>query len=156
VATELALKRQFAALAKSGLPVGAADFSDAHPAPIVGSDSSAWIAPSGGKVCTYLPDPVDGWGGGCYPLGSVEEGRAYTILGGGVTTSLAGSVIVAVVVPDGDPAPSVLAPDGSSRTLAVTGNIAAAIVPSADTLETGGLSINLDDTVKPAKVRWVG
>lgn len=155
VATEESLKHQFAGLGEGGLPVGSADFADAHSSAISGSTDKAWIAPSGGDVCTYLRDPANGWGGGCYSLSSVQAGDAYTILGGGVSGDLGNDVVVAVVVPEGNSAPQVVAPDGKVTTLSVAGNVAAAVVPSDDVLKTGGISVDLSATVHPAKVRWV-
>jgi hypothetical protein len=150
--TEASLKREFGAIAS---PIGEAEFDQAQSAPIAGSTHSAWIAPSGGDVCAYLPDPVNGWGGGCYSLASVESGSAYVELGGGVAGNLGDTVMVAVVVPDGFAAPRVVAPDGTARELPVAGNVAAAIVPSTDTLQTGKISVDLS-AVHPTKVRWVG
>lgn len=154
VAIENSLKREFDSGSAEGEPVASADFADAHPAPISGTASSAWIAPSGGDVCTYIPDPVNGWGGGCYPLSIVEAGEAWSILGGG-SSDMGSNVIVAVVVADGKPAPQVVAPDGTATTLSVSGNVAAALVPSDDTLKVGVKTINLQATVQPKKVRWI-
>ena len=155
VATQEDLKREFAPLAAQGMPVGAADFSSARPAPISGRSGRVWIAPSGNNVCTYIPDPVNGWGGGCYPVGTVEAGEAYSILGG-PSGSLGNDVIVAVVIADGRPAPEVVAPDGTSTPLAVISNVAAALVPADDSLKVGTKTIDLGVIVHPTKVRWVG
>ncbi|HEY4918015.1 MAG TPA: hypothetical protein VIH92_13970 [Solirubrobacteraceae bacterium] len=152
VATEQALTGEFGSIAT---PIGEADFSAAHPAPISGRSSQVWIAPSGNDVCTYIPDPVNGWGGGCYPVGTVEAGEAYSIMGG-PNAGLGDNVIVAVVVSDGGPAPQLVAPNGTTSTLAVSSNVAAALVPADDSLKVGAQTIDLSVILHPTKVRFVG
>jgi hypothetical protein len=154
-ATEQALTSEFGPMAAEGMPVGEADFSAAHPAPVVGRSSQVWIAPSGNDVCTYIPDPVNGWGGGCYPVGTVEKGEAYSIMGG-PTDGLGDNVIVAVVVADGESAPQVVAPNGTTSPLAVNSNVAAALVPAGDSLKVGAQTIDLSVILHPTKVRFVG
>lgn len=155
IVTQQDLENKFNQGADRGTPLGSADFSAARPAPIAGGEEQVWIAPSGNDVCTYIPDPVNGWGGGCSSLESVEAGDAYTMLGGDSKTSLGDNVIVAVVVADGQPAPRIVDPSGASSPIAVHSNVAAAFVPTSDSLELGTERINLAATFHPTKVRWV-
>jgi hypothetical protein len=155
VATQQALTSEFGPMAAGGLPVGQADFSAARPAPVAGRSSQVWIAPSGNDVCTYIPDPVNGWGGGCYSVGTVEQGEAYSIMGG-PNDGLGDNVIVAVVVADGGSAPQVVAPNGTTSPLAVSSNVAAALVPADDSLKVGAQTIDLSVILHPTKVRFVG
>jgi hypothetical protein len=153
-ATQQKLKSAFASAAESGLQSGLAEFSSATPAPIAGASSQVWIAPSDGAVCTYIPDPVDGWGGTCATLSTVEAGEAFSILGG-PNDDIGDTAIVAVVVADGGAAPTVVA-NGVTTALAVQNNVAAALVPTTDTLNVGRRSIPLSVMNGPTKVRRVG
>jgi hypothetical protein len=155
IATKEDLKRQFNQGTDQGNPLGMADFSAARPVPIAGTQWQVWIAPSGNEVCTYIPDPVNGWGGSCSSLASVEAGDAYTILGGGSAAALGENVIVAVIVADGQEAPRIVDPNGANSPIAVHSNVAAALVPASSSLKLGTQSINLAATVHPTKVRWM-
>lgn len=120
-----------------------ADFDLARAAPVAGGSSNVWIAPSGGDVCTFIPDPVDGYGASCAPIAAIKAGKAVTVLGGTPDTP-AESVIVAVLVPDGA-APPVVVVDGQTSTLKVTGNVAAARLPATAQVKTAAVSLDLSN-----------
>ncbi|MGH2902356.1 MAG: hypothetical protein ACRDK7_01995 [Solirubrobacteraceae bacterium] len=155
LATKQKLKSEFASAAESRLQSGLAEFSSATPAPIVGASSEAWIAPSNEGVCTYIPDPVDGWGGTCATLSTVEDGEAFSILGG-PNDNMGSNALVAVVVADGAQAPTVVTASGVTTSLAVHNNVAAALLPTTDTLQAGARSIPLSVVDGPTKTRGVG
>lgn len=123
-----------------------ADVRRSRSVPVDGYAASVWIAPSeDGSVCTFIPDPVDGWGAGCATAEEVAAGQAMTLLGGAPGTVLADSAIVAIVVPDGAASPSVRRPDGGVSTLRVDQNVAAAVVPPGALVRSGRASISVPD-----------
>jgi hypothetical protein len=147
------LKRLLASATAGGLAAGEADFSLARAAPIAGSTADAWIAPAGNGVCTYLPDPVDGYGAGCATIGEVDEGKAVSVLFGDVHN---GGVIFAAVIADGGPAPRVVHSDGSVWPLPVHSNVAAALLQPSDKVQMSGATIDLARFAqRPTKVRAV-
>ncbi len=120
-----------------------ADYAAARRAPMSGSSDDAWVAPSGDRVCVYLPDPVDGFGTTCASLADAQAGR-----GVGILTPQANSsdqhIRVAILVPDGGTAPHLITTDGTDSTLSVTNNVAAAVLgPNAAKLETAAGTLNL-------------
>jgi hypothetical protein len=134
------LRRLLSSAGADGLAVGDADFGLARAAPIAGSSADAWIAPAGNGVCTYLPDPVDGYGAGCSTIGEVKKGKAVSILFGDVP---GGAVMFSAVVADGGSEPRVIHSDGSVSLLAVRSNVAAGLLQSSDTVQTSGATIDL-------------
>jgi hypothetical protein len=148
------LKRLLAPAAADGLASGSADLELARVAPIAGTQADAWIAPAGNGICTYLPDPVDGYGAGCSTLTEIEAGTAYAVLFGDLPKE---EVMFAAVVPDGAAAPSVQLADGSVETLGVHSNVAAAILPSTATVELTGTTVSLARFTKHiTKIRAAG
>jgi hypothetical protein len=117
-----------------------ADFSLTRSAPIAGSSASAYLAPSGKKVCIVVPDPADGFAASCQTVAAIEDGR-------GVVTitppkdSARTDAIVAVAVADGDTAPTLTSASGRKIQLAVHGNLAAASASIGDQLRTEGGTI---------------
>lgn len=113
---------------------------------VEGYGASVWILPGDdGSVCTFIPDPVDGWGAGCATAEELAAGHAMTMLGGAPGTPLGDSAIVAVVVPDGYEEPTVRRPDGSLSVLTATSNVAAAVVPPGALVRSGRASMTVPD-----------
>lgn len=120
-----------------------ADYAAARPARMSGSGDDAWIAPSGDRVCVYLPDPVDGFGTTCASVADARAGRGVGVLTPQANSSDQG-IRVAVIVPDGASAPDVIAADGTESTLPVVNNVAAGVLPlSAAKLRTAAGTLNL-------------
>lgn len=124
--------------------------SRSRPAPISGWAASAWIAPAAdGSVCTFIPDPLDGWGASCATASEVAAGSAMTLLGGAPSGPLANAAIVAVVVPDGGQSPIVEQPNGSVVALDVSSNVAAAVVSPGALVRSGRAAITVPDPQLP-------
>ncbi len=143
-------KRQRAAIrrhvARSGHRslIASANVAQAHPVPIGDGLGDAWIAEADdGAVCTFIPDPVDGYGASCATEADLRAGNTVTILGGGSTGPLTDSAIVAVVVPDGREDPTVTLPDGNSKALAARSNLATGVVPISTKVRSGGASVTV-------------
>jgi len=135
-----------------GSPAATADFALAQPVAVAGSSADAWIAPSGSDVCTYLKDPVDGYGTACSTIEEVRAGGDTLTLAGGAPNS---PVILAAVIQDGGRAPEVIHGDGSVTALAVQSNVAAAVLPTTDTVRIAGRSIDLARFEPPVRVRFL-
>jgi hypothetical protein len=124
--------------------IGNADFSMAKAAPISGSLEPAYLVPSGDQVCIVLPDPGSGFGATCQTLSAIKAGKGVLTLtpqpGSTETTALVG-----VIVPDGGGAPSLETSKGSAS-LRASGNVAASIASTKDTITTaaGNLSLAAD------------
>lgn len=113
---------------------------------IEGYPDSVWIAPADdGSVCTFIPDPVDGWGAGCATPEELLSGNAVTMLGGAPGTVLAQDAIVAIVIPDGGEPPTVQRSDGSVSVMNVDLNVAAAVLPSGALVRSGRASVAIPD-----------
>lgn len=132
--------------ASLGNPVANADFSLARSAPIAGSKARAWIAPAGKEVCWFVPDPVDGYGASCASPDEISNDLAYGVMGGG---SLGDKVIVAVPVQNGGTAPTAVSAAGDASALTVSGNIAAAVLPSSSKLVLGSRTVELSKFANP-------
>jgi hypothetical protein len=123
-----------------------ADARRARAVAVAGYAASVWILPAeDGSVCTFIPDPLDGWGAGCATAEELASGHAMTMLGGAPGTPLGDSAIVAVVVPDGYEEPTVRRPDGSLSVLTATSNVAAAVVQPGVLVRSGRASITVPD-----------
>ncbi|MFT4048540.1 MAG: hypothetical protein QM648_01730 [Solirubrobacterales bacterium] len=114
-----------------------ADFSDARVVPIPGEADPAWIAPSGDSVCTFIPDPTDGYGASCVTLQDIREGHGFSFLGDRNFT------YVVVLLPEGEPTPTVDSPTDPEARFEVSGNAAAAKLPSDAQITTSHSTINL-------------
>lgn len=124
------------------LAVARAEFPNAVPVPIDGGSDSVWVAPTAaGGVCTFIPDPIDGYGSSCATVEEINAGLAVTMLGGGTSGTLASSAITAVIVPDGRAGPTLSGPGIATRTLRVASNVATAVARSGDTVTSEGKAI---------------
>lgn len=136
------LQRQFADPASSN-PAARADFESARIVPMAGGKTPAWIAPSGERVCVYIPDPVDGFGAGCVTLQDIREGHGFSFLG-----SSRRSYVVALV-PDGDPAPTVSSKSDPQAQMKTTGNASAGLLPGDAVIRTANATIDLGRDAGP-------
>lgn len=116
------------------------DFDSARPAQISGSDRNAWIAPASGKVCVFIPDPVDGYGATCSSPADIAAGRGVAVMDAGPNGGP--SAIVAALVPDGGDAPEILV-GGNATRMRVSSNVAAAVVPSGAKVRVANATIDL-------------
>lgn len=136
--------------APRGAAVATADFSDARPVPIPGQSGDVWVSPdANGGVCTFIPDPLDGYGAACATLDAVNADDDITMLGGGTVGPLTDSAIVAIVEPNGAAPPRVIGSDGSSSTLTIASNVAVAVVKQGDTIVSGANSRIVPDLRPP-------
>lgn len=107
------------------------DLARAVAVPIEGEPGvHAWIVPSGDRVCTILPDPIDGAGITCSTISQAERGLGVTFLGGAREGD--GTVLAATLVPDGNAAPAVKTDEGE-RTLPAHSNLSVAKLPGEGT-----------------------
>jgi hypothetical protein len=114
-----------------GIPLGQADYSQAHPVAITGSSATAWIVPDGEKVCTILVQSSS-WGAGCATVAQVESGEALMV----VAKRGGQQAIVVDVTPNGAAGPAVIGASGAQTTLAATSNVSAAVLPESDQIQT--------------------
>jgi hypothetical protein len=94
------VERIVSASSDSSLFASGADLAVARPAPIAGSNETAWIAPAGDKVCAFAPLGTEAYGAGCSTLSEVMAGNAVHIAALPTGNSNE-SVRVVVVVADG-------------------------------------------------------
>lgn len=141
-----AIKRQIRRSPRTSI-AASADSSRSRPVPVAGFDASVWIMPADdGAVCTFIPDPVDGWGASCATAEEVADGSAVTLLGGWSTGPLADAAIVAVVVPDRSEGPTLERPDGSVAAIDVNSNVAAAVVPPGALVRSGRVTVTVPNS----------
>ena len=106
-----------------------------------GDLADAWVAPAeDGAICTYIPDPVGGYGASCATQEDLMAGGAITVLGG--TGELRDQAVVVVVVPDGGDAPVVTDPSGTEETPAIEG-IGATVVSEESSVSVGDVSLTI-------------
>jgi hypothetical protein len=129
------LQRTVGASSDGSLPASGADLAAARPAPVSGSTGTAWIAPAGSKVCSFAPLGTEGYGAACSTLAEVQAGDAIRIAAV-PTGDVDESVRVVVIVADGQAAPTVTDAQGNASSLPVVANIAAAVLPGTDSIET--------------------
>jgi hypothetical protein len=129
------LQRIMSASSDSSLPASGANLASARPAPISGGSGTAWIAPAGSKVCSFAPLGGEGYGAACSTLAEVQDGDAVRIAAvpSGNTNE---SVRIVVIVADGQPGPTVIDAQGNRSTIPVAENVAAAVLPGNDSVET--------------------
>lgn len=127
----------------SSNPAARADFESARVVPMFGGDAPAWIAPSGDRVCIYIPDPTDGFGAGCVTLKDIREGHGFSFLG-----SSRESYVVALV-PEGDSAPKVASDSEPDARMTTTGNASAGLLPSDAVITTANATIDLANGAGP-------
>jgi hypothetical protein len=117
------------------------EIPDARPVPLPGRLGIAWVASSpDGGVCTFIPDPIGGYGSSCASQEDLRAGGSITVLGG--AGELNDQAVAVLIVPDGGPTPVVTAPDGTERLEPVPG-VGATLVPEESRLQIGGVSLRV-------------
>lgn len=103
----------------------------------------AWVTQAAsGSVCTFIPDPDDGFGSSCATEDDLRSGGSITLLGG--AGRLARQAIVVTVTPDGAPPAVLKQPDGSTRVLSAS-NLGVALADAGSTISAGRQSIRIPD-----------
>lgn len=117
------------------------EIPNARPVPLPNDLGTAWVAsaPDGG-VCTFIPDPLGGFGSSCATQADLRSGGAITVLGG--AGELNDQAVAVLVVPDGGPTPVVTSPDGTQRAEPVPG-VGATLVPEESRLRICGVSLRV-------------
>jgi hypothetical protein len=122
--------------------VASTAYDSARTVTIPDTETDVWIAPDdGGGVCTFIADPLNGYGSACHTSEVIANGQAATMLIVGEGDPLSGKALVAIVEPDGAAPPTVRAPNGATRELPLEGNLATGLVNPGDTLESNGNEI---------------
>jgi hypothetical protein len=137
------LKKLRAQIARSASTAMAAtaDSVDAHPVALPNDLGDAWVtSAAGGAVCTFIPDPIGGYGSSCASQADLQNGGAITVLGG--AGELEGEAIAVMVVTDGSQAPVIVKPDGS-KTVAPVDGIGAQVLPQESNITIGDVSIDV-------------
>jgi hypothetical protein len=130
--------------APRGTAVASAAIDGSRPVAIDGTSAEAWIAPAAdGGVCTFIPDPLGGYGSACASPDSIAAGHAMTTLIVGQGGPLAGQAIVVIVEPDAAHAPTVHRPDGTTTHLALANNVATGILQPGDQVSSGVSTIEI-------------
>lgn len=120
------------------------EIPDARPVRLPGGLGTAWVAsaPDGG-VCTFIPDPLGGFGSSCATQADLSTGGSITVLGG--AGKLSEEVVAVLVVPDGGATPVVTTPDGTRRSEPVPG-VGATLVPVKSRVAIGGVSLTVPES----------
>ena len=120
---------------------------DARPVPLPEDLGTAWVAsaPDGG-VCTFIPDPLGGFGSSCATQADLRAGGSITVLGG--AGELSDQVIAVLVVPDGGSTPIVTSPSGRQESEPVPG-VGAVLVPEESRVRIGGVSLEVPESDAP-------
>lgn len=117
------------------------EIPDARPVPLPEGLGTAWVASSpDGGVCTFIPDPIGGYGSSCASEADLRAGGSITVLGG--AGELNNQAVAVLVVPDGGDTPVVTAPDGTQSLEPVPG-VGATIVPEESRLRIGNVSLRV-------------
>jgi hypothetical protein len=98
------------------------DFDAARAVAAAGT-GAVWAIPGPDQICLAQPDPIDGFAINCASIDAALAGRLWVGLNG-LPGQAAGDVRLAILVPDGVPAVTAVAGDGSTETIAVTDNVA--------------------------------
>lgn len=115
------------------------EIPDARPVPLPEGLGYAWVAGApGGGVCTFIPDPIGGYGSSCASEADLREGGSITVLGG--AGELNDRAVAVLVVPDGGATPVVTSPNGTQKPEPVPG-VGAVLVPEASRLSIGAVSL---------------
>lgn len=118
-----------------------AELTAAHPIAISGSTATAWVAPTtNGGICTYIPAWDGGFGASCATLAEVTNGDAVSTVDAGPAED--GAVILVALRADGAPPVRVVGADGTTTTVPVRSNVAAAEVKSQGSLTVDGLRLD--------------
>lgn len=133
------------------LMASTASTEDARPVELPEDLGDAWVTTGeDGAICTFIPDPLGGYGSSCATQEDLLAGGAITVLGG--AGELSGEAVAVLVVPDGGDTPVVTDPDGSQQARPTDG-IGAELVPEESSIEIGGIRINVpefDPVCQPA------
>lgn len=115
------------------------EIPDARPVTLPDGYGTAWVAsaPDGG-VCTFIPDPLGGFGSSCASQSDLRAGGSITVLGG--AGALNDQAVAVLVVPDGGPTPVVTEPGKSQEAEPVPG-VGAVLVPEESRLSIGEVSM---------------
>lgn len=120
-----------------------ASVPDARPVALPEGLGDAWISlANDGAICTFIPDPLGGYGSSCSTQTDLRAGGAVTVLGG--AGQLNNEAIAVMVVPDGGQDPVVTEPDGSQDLPPVDG-IGATVVQESSRVTIGGVSIEIPE-----------
>jgi hypothetical protein len=134
------LRRQVARAPRASIAF-TASVPSARPVDLPGGLGDAWISQAGdGAVCTFIPDPLGGYGSSCASQADLRSGGAVTVLGG--AGELNDRAIAVMVVPDGGQDPVVTEPNGSQQHPDVEG-IGATVVPESSRVSIGSVSIEV-------------
>jgi hypothetical protein len=135
-----ALRRQISRSPRATI-ASTANAPDARPVPLPEGLDDAWVSEADdGAICTFIPDPLGGYGASCTTQADLRLGGAVTVLGG--AGRLKHQAVVVMVVPDGGQDPVVTEPDGTQRHQDVDG-IGAAILPESARVTIGGVSLEI-------------
>lgn len=103
----------------------------------------AWVTQAAdGSVCTFIPDPDDGFGSSCATEDDLRSGGSITLLGG--AGRLAWKAIVVTVTPDGAPPAVLKRADGAIRPLSAS-NFGTTLAAAGSTITAGQQSIRIPD-----------
>lgn len=134
------LRRQMGTAPRASI-ASTAIVSDARPVVLPNGLGDAWVTlAADGAVCTFIPDPLGGYGASCASQADLRTGGAVTVLGG--AGSLDNRAIAVIVVPVGGQAPVVTEPDGTQNHPPVDG-IGAIVVPERSRITIGAVSIEV-------------
>jgi hypothetical protein len=118
-----------------------ASVPDSRPIPLPQGLGDAWVSQAGdGSVCTFIPDPLGGYGASCTTQADLRFGGAITVLGG--AGALNDEAIAVMVVPDGGSVPVVTQPNGDQERRPLDG-IGATVVPESSRVTVGGVSLEI-------------
>ncbi len=139
------------------LPSNGADLADARPADILGSRQRVWIAPAGERICTYVSMADGGYGVGCPTLDEVRDGQAVSIVAKAAGEANA-TVTVVAIVPAGGVPPALIDTQGTRTALPTDtdSNVAAAVVPASDSLDSGLGTIDLGEFTSSPRLAVAG
>jgi hypothetical protein len=118
-----------------------ADVPSARPVDLPDGLGRAWVSPAAdGAICTFIPDPLGGYGSSCASQDDLRTGGAVTVLGG--AGPLNNEAVAVMIVPDGGQAPVVTEPDGSQVTQSVDG-LGATVVPEKSVVTIGAVNLEV-------------
>jgi hypothetical protein len=116
---------------------------DAHPVALPEDLGDAWVTlADDGAVCTFIPDPLGGYGSSCATQSDLQAGGAITVLGG--AGQLRDEAVAVLVVPDGGQTPVVTDPNGSTEEQPTDG-LGAALVAEESSIAVGGVEVTIPD-----------
>lgn len=127
-----------------------ADVSSSRPVALPTGRGDAWITPaSDGSVCTFISDPLGGYGSSCASQADLLAGGAITVVGGSPTAPNPGELVAVIVIPDGGAAPTVQSPSGETDALMVSSNTASTVVASGSQIVAGKVVLTLPKVSVP-------